>query len=469
MRKLSGLILSAALLAPSGVVLAQQPQPQEQQQPQQSDKDAVYEQLNLFDEAFERIRQDAVDPVADKKLVDAAIGGMLSGLDPHAAYIDPAEYQALNAPTGSDEVGIGVALALDKGQLKVISPRDGSPAATAGIEPGDLIFSIGKQPTYEMTLADAQHTLRGPPGSTVALVLQRGSGGPIKIKVKRAGDQLQTVTDRVEDGDLGYLRLAGFDDGTPAALAAAVQDLRRQTGGKLAGLVLDLRNNPGGNFQDAVAAAAAFLDKGDIALLKGRNPDSLKHVTATPDDLVKGLPIVALVNGGTAAESELVAGALQDNHRAILLGTKTYGESNVETVIPLASGGAIRLTTARFTTPDGREIDGKGLKPDLTVTPVKLEKLAQGEEIHEVDLPGALKNPNQPLPTASPATATTGGKASPTAKPVKPALPPGATPTPHKSTPSVSTGEIGGANDLQLTQALDILRGLAVFNRGVSG
>ena len=469
MRRLSGLILSAALLAPSGVVLAQQPQPQEQQQPQQSDKDAVYEQLNLFDEAFERIRQDAVDPVADKKLVDAAIGGMLSGLDPHAAYIDPAEYQALNAPTGSDEVGIGVALALDKGQLKVISPRDGSPAATAGIEPGDLIFSIGKQPTYEMTLADAQHTLRGPPGSTVALVLQRGSGGPIKIKVKRAGDQLQTVTDRVEDGDLGYLRLAGFDDGTPAALAAAVQDLRRQTGGKLAGLVLDLRNNPGGNFQDAVAAAAAFLDKGDIALLKGRNPDSLKHVTATPDDLVKGLPIVALVNGGTAAESELVAGALQDNHRAILLGTRTYGESNVETVIPLASGGAIRLTTARFTTPDGREIDGKGLKPDLTVTPVKLEKLAQGEEIHEVDLPGALKNPNQPLPTASPATATTGGKASPTAKPVKPALPPGATPTPHKSTPSVSTGEIGGANDLQLTQALDILRGLAVFNRGVSG
>lgn len=477
MRRLSVSILVAGLLAPSGVVLAQQsqPQPQQQQQPpqspqQQSDKDAVYEQLNLFDEAFERIRQDAVDPVADKKLVDAAISGMLSGLDPHAAYIDPAEYQALNAPSSSDEVGIGVALALDKGQLKVISPRDGSPAAAAGIEPGDLIFSIGKEPTYQMTLAQAQGTLRGSPGSTVALVLERGSGGPIKVKVKREADRLQTVTDRVEDGDLGYLRLAGFDNGTPAALSAAVQDLRRRTGGKLAGLVLDLRNNPGGNFQDAVAAAAAFLDKGDIALLKGRNPDSVKHVTATPDDLVKGLPIVVLVNGGTAAESELVAGALQDNHRAILLGTKTYGESNVETLIPLASGGAIRLTTARFTTPDGREIEGKGLKPNLTVTPVKLEKLAQGEEIHEVDLPGALKNPNQPLPGAAPATAAqTGGKASPTAKPVKQALPPGATPTPHKTTPSVATGEIGGANDLQLTQALDILRGLAVFNRGASG
>ncbi len=467
MGRLSVLVLTTALLAPSGVVLAQeQQQPQPPPAQQQSDKDAVYEQLNLFDEAFERIRQDAVDPVADKKLVDAAISGMLSGLDPHAAYIDPADYKALNAPAEGDEVGIGVALALVKGQLKVISPRDGSPAAAAGIEPGDLIFSIGKEPTYEMTLAQAQRILRGPPGSTVKLVLQRGSGGPLKIKVKRQAEHLETVSDRVEDGDLGYLRLAGFDNATPAALSAAVQDLRRQAGGKLAGLVLDLRNNPGGNFQDAVAAAAAFLDKGDIALLKGRNPDSVKHVTATPDDLVKGLPIVVLVNGGTAAESELVAGALQDNHRAILIGTKTYGQSNVETMIPLASGGAIRLTTARFTTPDGREIDGKGLKPDLTVTPVKLEKLAQGEEIHEVDLPGALKNPNQPLPSAAPAT--TGAKASP-AKPVKQVLPPGATPTPHKTTPSVATSEIGGANDLQLTQALDILRGLAVLNRGVSG
>ncbi len=460
MRHLPLLILTAALAAPAGVVGAQQ----------QGGKDAVYEELNLFDEAFERVRDDAVDPVPDPKLIEAAISGMLTGLDPRAAYIDPAAYQALRAPAPSNEVGIGVVLALDKGEFKVISPRDGTPAAAAGIQPGDLIFSIDKEPIYELTLAESERKLTGPPGSTVALVLERGEGPPIKLTVKRAANKLQTVTARVEHGDIGYLRLAGFDDGTSAALAAAVQELRQQTGGKLVGLVLDLRNNPGGNFQDAVAAAAAFLDKGDIALVKGRQPDSLKHITAPPGDLVKGLPIVALVNGGTAREAELVAGALQDNHRAMLLGTKTYGESGVETLIPLADGGAVRLTTARFTTPDGREIDGKGLEPDLTVTPLKLQKFAQEEGLHEADLPGALKNPDQAAPAASPTgeTPAPGGKTPSTAKPS--AVPPGATATPpQKSAPSVATKEIGGANDEQLTQALDILRGLVVYNRQSSG
>src|SRR5271168_630489 len=249
-------MLVAALAAPVGVVAQQQ-----------GDKDAVYEELNLFDEAFERVRDDAVDPVTDPKLIGAAINGMLSGLDPRAAYIDPAAYQALRAPPNGDEVGIGVVLALDKGELRVISPRDSSPAAAAGIEPGDLIFSIGKEPVYELSLADAQNKLTGPPGSTVALVLQRGEGAPIRLTLKRAAENLETVTARVEDGDIGYLRLAGFNDGTAAALTAAVQDLRQKTDGKLLGLVVDLRNNPGGNFQNAVAAAAAFLDKGDIALV----------------------------------------------------------------------------------------------------------------------------------------------------------------------------------------------------------
>jgi carboxyl-terminal processing protease len=462
LRNLSWLILAAALAAPAGGVAAQQ----------QGGKDAVYEELNLFDEAFERVRQDAVDPVTDPKLIGAAISGMLTGLDPRAAYLDPAEYQALRAPATSNEVGIGVVLALDKGELKVISPRDGSPAATAGIEPGDLIFSIDKEPIYELTLAECQRKLNGPPGTTVSLVLQRGEGAPIKLTVKRAADNLQTVTARVEDGDIGYLRLVGFDDGTPVALAAAVQDLRQKTNGKLLGLVLDLRNNPGGAFQDAVAAAAAFLDKGDIALVKGRQPGSLKHITAPPGDLIKGLPIVALVNGGTAREAELVAGALQDNRRAMLLGTKTYGESGIESLIPLADGGAVRLTTARFTTPDGREIDGKGLEPDLTVTPLKVQKLAQDEGLHEADLPGALKNPDQPAPAASPAGGTSGpgGKSPSTAKPTPTAVPPGAAATPQqKAAPSVATKEMGGANDEQLTQALDILRGLVVMNRRASG
>ena len=462
MRKLALLMLAAVLAAPAGVVAAQQ----------QGDKDAAYEELNLFDEAFERVRDDAVDPVTDPKLIGAAISGMLTGLDPRAAYIDPAAYQALRAPASSDKVGIGVVLALNKGELKVISPRDGSPAAAAGIEPGDQIFSIGKELTYELTLADVQSKLSGPPGSAVALVLQRGEGAPIKLNVTRAPDNLKTVTARVADGDIGYLRLAGFDNGTPAALAAAVQDLRQKTGGKLLGLVIDLRNNPGGDFQDAVAAAGAFLDKGEIALVKGRKSDSLKHITAPAGDLVKGLPIVALVNGGTAREAELVAGALQDNHRAMLVGTKTYGESGITTLIPLSSGGAVRLTTARFTTPDGHEIDGKGLEPDLVVTPLKLEKVAQEEGLHEADLPGALKNPDQPVPVASPAggTPASGDKPTSSTKPGSGAVPAGATAAPPpKTAPSVATKEIGGASDEQLTQALDILRGLAVFNHRASG
>ena len=462
MRKLALLMLASVLAAPAGVVVAQQ-----------ADKDAAYEELNLFDEAFERVRDDAVDPVADPKLVGAAITGMLSGLDPRATYLDPAAYQAMRAPAASDQAGIGVVLALDKGELKVISPRDGSPAAAAGIEPGDLIFSIGKELTYELSLAEAQNKLTGPPGSKVALVLQRGEGPPIKLTVTRAADKLQTVSSRVADGDIGYLRVAGFDDGTQAALAAAVQDLRQKTGGKLLGLVVDLRNNPGGNFQDAVATAAAFLDKGEIALVKGRKSDSLKHITAPAGDLVKGLPMVALVNGGTAREAELVAGALQDNHRAMLLGSKTYGESGVETLIPLASGGAIQLTTARFTTPDGHEIDGKGLEPDLVVTPLKIEKLAQEEGLHEADLPGALKNPDQPAPTVSPAAGSPApaDKSPSSAKPASSGTAsPGAATTPsQKTAPSVATKEIGGASDEQLTQALDILRGLAVFSHRASG
>ena len=461
-RKLAMVMLLTASVAP-GAVLAQQ-------QTQQGGKDAVYDELNLFDEAFERIRQDSVDPVPDGKLVGAAITGMLTGLDPHASYIDPAALKALKEPVVGGDVGIGAALTLTKGELKVISPRDGSAAAAAGIEPGDLILAIDKGPTYELSLAEAEQKLRGPAGSTVKLTVLRGDeGAPLKLNVKRAAEHLQTVSSRVEDGNIGYLRLAGFDDGTPAALSAAVEDLRQQTGGKLGGIVIDLRNNPGGNFQDAVAAANAFLDKGDVTLVKKRNSDSPKHISVTAGDLVKGMPIVALVNGGTADEAELVAGALQDNHRALLLGTKTFGESAFETLIPLASGGAIRLTTARFTTPGGREIDGKGLDPDLVVTPLKIERLAKEEGLHEADLPGALKNPDQPASAAGTAPAAP-SQPAPATKPAASGIPAGASATsPTKPAPSVATGDMGGASDEQLTQALDVLRGLAAFNRRAAG
>ena len=419
---------------------------------QKAGKDTVYEELNLFDQAFERIRQDAVDPVSDAKLIGSAIAGMLSGLDPHASFMDDAALKASQAPTNDDAGTLGLAVTIQNGQLQVISPEDGSPAARAGIRPGDAIFTIDKEPVYDLTLSEVEQKLRGPVGSEVRLVLRRGTEKPFDLSLKREAHKLETVVGRVESGNVGYLRIAGFDGGTQAALTAAVQDLRQKIGSKLVGFILDLRNNPGGGFDAAVAVADAFIDKGDIVVVKGRKPATIKRIAATPGDLAKGLPLVALVNGGTAREAELVAGALQDNHRAVLLGSKTFGESSIESVIPLGEGGAIRLTTARYTTPLGREIQGKGLDPDLAVTSLKLARLAQGQMRREADLPGALKNPDQtadkPAPAASPGAA--------------------ATPSPDEA-PAVATQDIGSANDEQLIQAVDVLRGLSVFSRRAAG
>ena len=419
---------------------------------QKAGKDEVYEELNLFDQAFERIRQDAVDPVTDAKLIESAIAGMLSALDPHSSFIDEAAFKASQTPANDDGGTPGLAVTIQNGQLQVISPEDGSPAARAGIRPGDVIFTIDNELVYDLTLAEAEHKLRGPAGSEVQLTLRRGAEKPIDVTLKREAYRLQTVVGRVEAGNIGYLRIAGFDGGTQAALATAVQDLRQKTGNKLIGFILDMRNNPGGVFDAAVALADAFIDKGDIVVVKGRKPSSVKRISATPGDLAKGLPLVALVNGGTAREAELVAGALQDNHRALLLGSKTFGESSIVSVIPLADGGAIRLTTARFTTPLGREIQGKGLDPDLAVTSLKLARLAQGLVRREADLPGALKNPDQA--TDKPPTD----------------IPPGATATPAPDeAPAVATEDIGSASDEQLIQAVDVLRGLSVFSHHAAG
>ena len=422
---------------------------------QKAGKDGVYEELNFFDEAFERIRQDSVDSVNDTKLIGAAISGMLTGLDARSSFLDEAAYKALQTPANDNGASIGLVVTIENGQLKVISPQDGSPAAQAGVKPGDVIFSIDKEPTYDLTLAEAEQKLRGPAGSELGLTLRRGNGGPIDVKMKREPFTLQTVSGHVEGGNIGYLRVAGFDGTTQTALAGAVQDIRQRAGNKLIGFVLDLRNNPGGSFDAAVAIADALIDKGDIAVVKGRKPAAAKRISATPGDLAKGLPLVVLINGGTAREAELVVGALQDNRRAVTLGSKSFGESAIESLIPLGNGGAIRLTTARFTTPNGREIQGKGLEPDLGVSPLKLAKLGHGEGRHEADLPGALKNPDQ--------------AATPPAKPPADA-PPGATATPApEEAPSVATGDIGSTSDEQLTQAIDVLRGLALIGKRAAG
>ncbi len=416
----------------------------------------IYEQLNLFGEAFERIRNDAVEPVGDPKLVRTAISGMLSGLDPRSVYLTEAEYKALQSKAPEDSAATGLVLTMDNSIAKVVSPRDGSPAAAADIKPGDLIFSIDKEPTYDMTLPEIEQKLRGPADSEVTLMVRRGSDKPFEVKIKRAPPaNFQTVEKRLELGDIGYIRLAAFEAGTPDALAAALKDLRTQAGNKLIGFIVDLRNNPGGSFDDAVKVADAFIDKGDIAIVKSRKGESTKHITATQGDLANGQPIVALVNGGTAREAELVAGALEDSRRAVLLGTKTFGESAIETLIPLNGQGAIRLTTSRYVTPSGRAIHGKGLEPDLAVSPLKLEKLAQADRRREADLRGALKNtdkeaaaPNAATPAKQPEdTDKTSGK------------------TPPKDQPAVvATGDMGTQSDEQLIQAIDVLRGLALVS-----
>jgi len=443
MRKLGAALAVSAMLA-AGPALAQA----------KTSKSGGYEQLNLFSEAYDRIRQDAVEPVGEGKLIGAAIAGMLSGLDARSAYINEAAYRAMQTPANEDQAGLGLVLTIENGQLKVIAPQDGSPAAQAGIKPGDLIYAIDKDPTYDLTLGEAEQKLRGPIGSEVELSLRRDNKGLIKVTIKRERYKLQTVTARLEEGNIGYLRIAGFDGGTSAALINAVQDLRQRAGNKVIGFVLDLRNNPGGNFDAAVAVADAFIDKGDIVVVKGRKPASLRRISATPGDIAQGVPIVALINGGTAREAELVAGGLQDNRRAVLLGTKSFGESSIESLIPLQGNGAIRLTTARFITPSGQRIQGKGLAPDLAVMPVKLAKLPQGERRREADLRGALKN-------TDPVSAT--GKDS-SGKAV-----PGKSNTAASDTaPSLATADIGSAADEQLSEAADVLRGLALVS-GRSG
>jgi carboxyl-terminal processing protease len=437
MRKLVTALVVGALLA-AGLAQAK------------GGKGGGYEQLNLFSEAYDRIRQDAVEPVGEGKLIGAAIAGMLSGLDARSAYISEAAYRAMQTPANEDQVSVGLVVTIESGQLKVIAPQDGSPAAQAGIKPGDLIYAIDKDPTYDLTLGEAEQKLRGPAGSEVELSLRRDNRGPIDVTVKRERYKLQTMGGRIEAGNILYIRVAGFDSVTPAALTSTVQDLRQRAGNKLIGLILDLRNNPGGAFEAAVAVADAFIDKGDIVVVKGRKPGSLKRISATPGDIAQGLPIVALINGGTAREAELVAAGLQDNRRAVLVGTRSFGESSIESLIPLQGNGAIRLTTARFMTPSGQRIQGKGLIPDLTVMPLKLAKLPQVDRLHEADLRGALKN-TDPVPVDG---KDSDGKVVPGSSDT----------TASQPAPSLATADIGSAADEQLSEAADVLRGLALVS-----
>src|SRR5947199_4819465 len=352
----------------------------------------TYKQLNLFGDVFEIVRNYYADDVKDDQLVEGAINGMLTALDPHSNYLNSKNFNDMKVQTRGEFGGLGIEVSMEAGMVKVVSPIDDTPAAHAGLKPGDLITHLNGDAVQGLTLQEAVDKMRGPENSEITLTIRREGREPFDVKLTRAKIKIQSVRSHLEGKDIGYVRITSFNEQTDVGLTNAIKSLKQQANNKLAGLVLDLRNNPGGLLDQAVAVSDAFLDKGEIVSTRGRRSDDAQRYNARPGDVVSGLPVAVLINGGSASASEIVAGALQDHHRAILLGTKSFGKGSVQTIIPLPGHGAMRLTTARYYTPSGRSIQAKGIEPDILVDLAKIEKVTQGAIRHEADLRGALKN-----------------------------------------------------------------------------
>jgi carboxyl-terminal processing protease len=428
------------------------------QAPQPSDSD-TYRQLDLFGEVFERVRADYVENVSDQQLIEAAINGMLSALDPHSSYMNAKNFRDMQVQVRGEFGGLGIEVTMENGVVKVVSPIDDTPAAHAGLKPGDLVVQIDGEPVQGMSLNDAVERMRGPVGSDIKLTIKREGKDPFDVTMKRAVVKIQSVKEQLEGDDVGYIRITSFNEQADSGVKDAIKDLRAKAGAKLTGIVLDLRNNPGGLLDQAVAVSNDFLSQGEIVSTRGRHAEDAQRYNAqSPGDLTSGLPMVVLINGGSASASEIVAGALQDHHRAVLLGTRSFGKGSVQTIIQLPGHGAMRLTTARYYTPSGRSIQAKGIEPDITVEPAKIERVAQGEVMHEADLRGALKNTD---PNAQPAAAPAPKPDDASAK--TPNVPPGTTPAAAPSDDGVDPNVLGTAEDYQLARAVDMLRGVALF------
>ncbi len=356
-----------------------------------------YEDLRTFTEIFGRIKRDYVEPVSDKKLLEDAIRGMLSGLDPHSAYLVAEEYQELKEGTTGQFGGLGIEVTMENGFIKVVSPIDDTPAQKAGIKSGDLIIKLDDKPVKGMSLTDAVKMMRGEPGSKIVLTIVReGLETPLKMTLARDIIKVKSVKSRLLEKGYGYVRISSFQSGTGDALKESLATLKKENGSPLKGLVLDLRNNPGGVLNAAVEVSDAFLKDGLIVYTEGRIENSEMRFNASPDDLIDGASIVVLINGGSASASEIVAGALQDQKRAVIMGEKSFGKGSVQTILPTSNGAAVKLTTARYYTPSGRSIQAEGIEPDITLARVKLENLEKSDftGVKEADLTGHLQNGN---------------------------------------------------------------------------
>ena len=388
-------IILGVLLSIGSTVIADRENSADNTQQQAGTVTLPYEELRAFTEVFGRIKSDYVEPVSDKKLLEDAIKGMLAGLDPHSAYLDPEQYNDLKVGTTGQFGGLGIEVTMEDGFVKVVSPIDDTPAQKAGMEAGDLVIRLDEKPVKGMTLAEAVKLMRGKPGSDILLtVIREGEDAPLKITITRDIIKVKSVKSRIIEKNYGYLRISSFQSRTGKAVVDAVAKLKKENKGKLNGLVLDLRNNPGGVLNAAVEVSDAFLEKGLIVYTEGRIKNSEMRFNAAPGDVVDGVPVVVLVNAGSASASEIVAGALQDHKRAIIMGEKSFGKGSVQTILPTNGTAAIKLTTARYYTPSGRSIQAEGIKPDIVLAKVKLESLkASGfTPVKESDLSHHLGN-----------------------------------------------------------------------------
>jgi carboxyl-terminal processing protease len=353
----------------------------------------TYRQLNLFGDVFAKIREDYVEEVDDEKLIEAAINGMLSSLDPHSSYLNPKSYDGMKVQTRGKFGGLGIEVTMENGLVKVVAPIDDTPAAKAGILAGDFITHLDDEPVLGLTLAEAVEKMRGLVDTDLKLTIRRaGEKEPLDITLTRAIITVQSVRGRLEGDDIFYVRISSFTEQTDAGLRKTINRLKEETDGDFKGLILDLRNNPGGLLDQAIAVSDDFLEKGEIVSTRGRKSDDAQRYNAKPDDIVDGKPIVVLINGGSASASEIVAGALQDHGRAVILGTKSFGKGSVQTIVPLQGNGAMRMTTARYYTPSGTSIQAKGIVPDIEVEQAKLEVLEPVRGRSEADLRNHLEN-----------------------------------------------------------------------------
>lgn len=402
----------------------------------QNNRQETYKQLNLFGDVFQRVQEQYVEEVTDKELIESAISGMLQSLDPHSSYLSPESYKDMQVKTKGTFGGLGIEITMEGGFVKVVSPIDDTPAANAGMQPGDLIIGINGESIKGLTINEAVSRLRGPVKSKITITVVRGEKDPFDVEIIRDVIKIRSVKHEIIN-NIGYVRLTTFSDTTTSGMEKSINEIKKELGDKFQGLILDLRNNPGGLLNQSISVTDAFLNQGEIVSTQGRKPDDTSRVFAKKGDIINGKPLIVLINSGSASASEIVAGALKDHARAIIVGTRSFGKGSVQSIIPLPGNGAMRLTTARYYTPSGVSIQAKGIEPDIKVeagiTDLKKEGLERGRE---ENLRGALDKKNS-------TTKTEDNKKS-------------------EITPSEKL-----LQDNQISRAVDLIRGIHLFSNKV--